>query len=388
MIVSRLKLENWRNFLSVDVRLQRRQFIVGANASGKSNLLDVFRFLRDIAAQKGGGLQKAIEDRGGMSRLRCLSARSRPNILIEIEISDSANGDLLWKYAVRIAQEPRGKHEYFLKSEQVWHWEESDWKEILKRPDKDDRKDAERLKQTHLEQINNNLKFRDIVTFLDKVSYLHIVPQLVRHADAFQGRILENDPYGQQLLITIAKTHKRQQESRLNRINKALQLAVPQLKDLRLGRDEISGRPHLIVSYKHWRVHGAKQNETQFSDGTLRLIGFLWALLESDSLLLLEEPEQSLHSGIVSRLAPLIYRMQSEQRKRQVLISTHSEALLLDKDIDGREILLLIPGKEGTVVEVARDRADIQALLNEEFPPGEVVIPATTPDEARQLSLI
>jgi ABC-type uncharacterized transport system ATPase component len=40
MIVSHLSVKNWRNFQRVDVRLRERQFIVGANASGKSNLLD------------------------------------------------------------------------------------------------------------------------------------------------------------------------------------------------------------------------------------------------------------------------------------------------------------------------------------------------------------
>ncbi len=55
MIVSRLKLKNWRNFSRMDILLRQRQFIVGPNASGKSNLLDVFRFLRDIAKSEGGG---------------------------------------------------------------------------------------------------------------------------------------------------------------------------------------------------------------------------------------------------------------------------------------------------------------------------------------------
>ncbi|MGH7873507.1 MAG: ATP-binding protein, partial [Candidatus Binatia bacterium] len=40
---ARLYLENWRNFQRADLELQRRVFLVGPNASGKSNLLDVFR---------------------------------------------------------------------------------------------------------------------------------------------------------------------------------------------------------------------------------------------------------------------------------------------------------------------------------------------------------
>ena len=53
MKFNRLRLENWRNFLSVDVELQRRVFLVGPNAAGKSNILDAFRFLRDMSAPMG-----------------------------------------------------------------------------------------------------------------------------------------------------------------------------------------------------------------------------------------------------------------------------------------------------------------------------------------------
>ena len=67
MIISHLIAKNWRNFQQIDVRLSERQFIVGANASGKSNLLDIFRFLRDIVKAEGGGFQKAVKDRGGVS---------------------------------------------------------------------------------------------------------------------------------------------------------------------------------------------------------------------------------------------------------------------------------------------------------------------------------
>jgi predicted ATPase len=77
MIVTKLILQNWRNFRTVDIDLAQRVFVAEPNASGKSNLLDVFAFLRDIA-KAGGGLQKAVNDRGGISKLRCLAARKYP----------------------------------------------------------------------------------------------------------------------------------------------------------------------------------------------------------------------------------------------------------------------------------------------------------------------
>ena len=68
MRFTRLKLENWRNFLTVDVQLQRRVFLVGPNASGKSNVLDALRFLRDIADPQGGGFLAAVTKRGAYLR--------------------------------------------------------------------------------------------------------------------------------------------------------------------------------------------------------------------------------------------------------------------------------------------------------------------------------
>src|SRR3989304_1397740 len=107
MIVTRLKLQNWRNFQRIDVQLGERMFLIGPNASGTSNLLDVFRFLHDIA-KSGGGLQKAISDRDGLTKIRCLAARKNPNVVIEIYLADEADQQPLWKYSIGLKQEPRG----------------------------------------------------------------------------------------------------------------------------------------------------------------------------------------------------------------------------------------------------------------------------------------
>ena len=381
MIVSRLILKNWRNFRHVDVNLRERQFVVGPNASGKSNLLDVFRFLRDIAKPEGGGLQKAVKSRGGVSKIRSLAARQDPEIIVEIYLANSPDEDPVWHYEIGLKQETRGYRQPILSFERVSQGE----KKLLDRPDTEDKEDPERLKQTFLEQVNTNAEFRDIARYLESVTYLHLVPQLLRHAETLQGRQLEDDPFGQGFLNRVAKSQPRTQKSRLAKIEKALKIAVPQLKQLQFERDE-SGRPHLAALYSHWRPNAGWQREDQFSDGTLRLLALLWSLLERDSLLLLEEPELSLNAGIVEQLAPLIYRMQ-RQRRRQVLISTHSEDLLRDHGIDGREVLLLTPDSEGTMVEVATKVKDARALLDAGLSIADAVLPRTRPGNVEQLGL-
>jgi predicted ATPase len=376
MFVTRLKLHNWRNFQEIDVKFGERVFLIGPNASGKSNLLDVFRFLRDIA-KSGGGLQKAISDREGVTKIRCLAARRYPDIKIEIHLSETTSGKPIWTYAIGIKQQQRGDRKPRLTYEEVRHH----GKLILERPDQEDKNDELRLTETHLEQINANEKFREIVRFFEATLYLHLVPQLVRHPREFSGPGISGDPFGRSFLERIAKTPEKTRKARLRSIEHALKVAVPKLKELTHVIDtEEGGVPHLEAVYQHWRPRGAKQRERDFSDGTLRLIGLFWSLLESDSLLLLEEPELSLNSEIVKLLPDLIHRL-LRKRKRQVIISTHSYDLLSDKGIGGEETLLLTPGEEGTVVEDVASKAEIRKLLESGLSVGEAALSYTAPPE-------
>jgi predicted ATPase len=381
MIISRLILKNWRNFRSVDVHFGRRVFLVGPNASGKSNLLDAFRFLRDIAKSEGGGLQKAVSDRGGISKIRCLAARREPQIEIEVHLAHNFEEQPIWKYALSLKQESRGYRQPYLEFEKVWKED----KLILARPDKEDKEDSLRLVQTHLEQINANRSFREIAHFFETIYYLHLVPQLLKHPEVFIGPTSKEDPFGRSFMERVTKTPEKTRKVRLKKIEKALTMAVPQLKKLTDTKDA-RGIPHLEALYEHWRLRGAKQSEEEFSDGTLRLIGLLWSLLEGESLLLMEEPELSLHTGVVQKLPGLIFRIQNKKR-RQIIISTHSTDLLSDKGIGAEEVVLLTPDVEGTKAEQASAISEVRDLLEGGLSVADVAIPRTEPKNVRNLSL-
>lgn len=379
MIVSRVALKNWKNFRQVEVALRDRAFLVGPNASGKSNFLDVFRFLRDIA-KPGGGLQKAVLDRGGISKIRCLAARRSPEVEIDVTLSEYGKKDPIWRYAIGMKQETRGNRATYLIFERVWR----DGVLIVDRPNEEDEIDQLRLTQTFLEQINANKEFREVSKFFESIFYLHLVPQLLKHPEAFSGPGLSEDPFGKGFLERIAKVNKNTRAAWLRKIEQALRIAVPQLKELKYTTD--LGVPHLEAIYDHWRPKAGKQRENEFSDGTLRLMGLLWSLQEGDSLLLLEEPELSLNAAIVEQLAPMIYRFQSP-KKRQVMITTHSGDLISDRGIDPQEILILRPETEGTVIENAYSIREIKDLLESGIALEEIVIPRTRPTNIQQLSL-
>lgn len=383
MIVTRLRLTNWRNFRDVDIALGPRAYVIGANASGKSNLLDVFRFLRAVAQTEGGGLQKAIKERGGMSKLRSLHARTNPEVSIEINISESTDPDSnQWVYRLAFKSEGKGAQRIFISEETVIKNGEIQ----LSRPDKYDERDTVRLTQTHLEQINNNYKFRELAEFFSATTYLHLVPQLLKFGDEISGRMIEHDPFGQGLLQRIARASPRTRDARLKRIGDALKVAVPQFSELRFKKDETTGTPHLEARFQHWREHGAWQREEQFSDGTLRLIGLLWALQDGNGLLLLEEPELSLNDAIVEYIPLMIDRVLRLRGKgvRQVISTTHSDNLI-GEVTDPSAVVLLVPGGNGTTVR-APDVDECEAMqlgLNA----AEVLLPKTRPDRIDQMGL-
>ena len=384
MYISNIKLKNWRNFKEVDVDLQTRVFIIGPNASGKSNLLDAFRFLRDIV-RLGGGLQEAVKLRGGVSKIRCLAARNKTDVEVEVVIAED-NGVLAWQYAIGFKQTGGGIADLRaeLQYEKVVNLKES--KMLINRPDKSDTSDTKLLEYTHLEQPSTNKKFREIADFFEGIQYLHVLPQLLRDPKSFINASDKEDYFGRDFLERLNKTNINIRNAYLRRIELALKVALPNLTRLSFIKDSM-GVPHLEAKFKHWRGIDAKQQEDQFSDGTLRFIGLFWALQDGTKPLLLEEPELSLHTAIITQLPEIIYKLQKKKAgRRQVVITTHSYELLNNKGIAGEEVLVLEPDREGTSVKLAAARPEIKLLLSAGQSVADAAMAKTAPKNADQLA--
>jgi predicted ATPase len=386
MKIRTLNLKNWMNYQGFKSdEFQDRMFIIGPNASGKSNFLDALRFLRDVALPagvkpSGGGLQKAVNDRGGLSKLRCLNAKQDTEVLLEVELEDDEGNS--WVYRLGFKGEGKANNRIVVTQEYV----EKDGAEVLSRPDDDDDDDPERLTQTFLELTNANAKFRPLSRFFSETVYLHLVPQLLKFANLIGGNTIENDPFGQGFLLRVSATGEKTRDARLRRIQRALDAVVPQFNDLRFKQDAVTGQPHIEANFSHWRLAGAWQRESQFSDGTLRLIGLLWSLMEGSSLLLLEEPELSLNEEIVRHLPRLIQKIQkSAKSSRQILITTHSEAMLSDLSIPAEEVIRLALDSKGTHVKPLDEEEKI--MLASGLSVGEVLLRSIKPQNIKQLNI-
>src|SRR5262249_50889000 len=159
---------------------------VGPNAAGKSNFLDVFKFLRDLA-RVGGGLQSAVKARDGMSAIRSLFARIKSKVRIAVRVTAFDDDDESWAYDLTLDTDEDGRpivhREVILR----------DGVELATRPNERDEDDPEQLRQTYLEQTSQNREYRRLAEFFASVRYMHLVPQLIKHADK-DGRV-EDDPF-------------------------------------------------------------------------------------------------------------------------------------------------------------------------------------------------
>ncbi|WP_232016957.1 AAA family ATPase [Gordonia insulae] len=359
-----MSASNWRNFKTLDFPMTSRLFVVGPNAAGKSNLIDLLRFLGDIA-KPGGGLSSALGQRGGLSKVRSLFARNHAGgrLVIEIDLED---GDDRWSYRLSIRGESGGKNRPVVDGESVHFNGEL----VLDRPNQADRVDSERLTQTHLEQIAANQDFRVLADYFAKVRYFHLVPQIIREPSRYD---LPGE-FGGEFIAQMNAVPQKTRDAWLRRMRDALRAAVPEFESLDIEVDA-AGRPHLMAGYKNWRKNPARQSEAEFSDGTLRLIGLLWTMVSTPAnggVLLLEEPELSLNASVVRKL-PAMLAVSQRAKDIQVILSTHAPELLDDEGVHADEILVLRPAKEGTDAELLADIDEAADELDARLPKSDIV---------------
>jgi predicted ATPase len=357
----------------VDVKLEERAFLVGPNASGKSNFLAALQFLRDVA-KPTGGLSAAVSSHGGFRSIRCLHARKPSDVEFAVEVGTKEE-PRRWRYALTLNMGP-GKRPVTARSERVWHHDAP----VLSNEEPDGA-DPLVYSQTRLEQVSQNQQFRELVEFLASIRYLHVVPQIVR--DARRHLSTGDDPHGGDLLRRIKEMPKKTREPRLRRISEALRVAVPQMTALKLV-DDVNGQPHLEASFEHWRKNSARQTEEQFSDGTLRFIGFLWSLTERGGPLLLEEPELSLNDKIVEML-PAVMRRAQRLSGRQVIATTHSYAMLAAEGVGLRDVHVISVGGNGSELKTLADDAEASVRVLAGATIAEAVQPLTAPRTAHEL---
>ena len=84
MVITALFLENFRSFRRAELRLRPFTLLIGRNAAGKTNLIQGFLFLRDIARS---GLTNAVSLQGGLPFLQNTGIACGRDLAVRVEFT-------------------------------------------------------------------------------------------------------------------------------------------------------------------------------------------------------------------------------------------------------------------------------------------------------------
>ena len=361
-MITSLRLTNFKNFADEMLRVGRFTVIVGANASGKSNIRDAFRFLHGIG--RGYTLAEILGGRYGPGgQIEWQSVRGAPNEVARMERNKIGDGFVLqvqmeangsrWTYQIEVARGAEGAGEFRVVRESLsragW-WEpvytshpqegsplpESDEPHLGLRMAKTGSQKKQgysisvRSGQPALTQLREHKRLprshkdyaQRVIDAFASMRFLDLIPDRMRQP-SFPGQRVLGD--GGENLPTVLRDICANEERRRTLIDWLRALTPMDVKDLEFPVDAVTGLIQLAVRERDGRMCSAYS----ISDGTLRFLAMLAALLTEDPtrFYFFEEIDNGIHPARQWLLLELIEK-QTATRPMQVVTTTHSPGLL------------------------------------------------------------
>lgn len=369
VFIRRVVLRNYKSIGHCDVHLSSLTYLVGQNGAGKSNFLDALHFVRDALV---GSLDSAINERGGLNEVRRRSSGHPTHfgIRLEFHLRDGRDG---W-YAFDIGAMASGGYEVQHEECVIGGIGKGPFFRIVKGKLRDSSETpfpaitADRLA---LVAASGFTAFRPVYDALTAMGFYNLNPKLMRELQKPQdGRLLK--PVGENIASVIGHL-ERVAPDRADTIREYLQSVVPMVHGVErkaIGPMETLEFRQEMAGAKHpWKF--LAQN---MSDGTLRALGVMTALLQSNvdyspTVIGIEEPETALHPAASAALREVLVHA---ARHAQVLVTSHSPDLLDDPGIDADSVLSVV--SEGGETRMAPlDEASRQVLREHLFSAGELL---------------
>ncbi len=387
MTISKIRIANFKSFADETVELNGFNLLVGANASGKSNFVQAFKFLRDIATH---GLEDAISLQGGVEYLRNYGiAASEPlsfqltlrgeshkvdrsvdvgerfdatkvhplSILMPLELESFD-----YEFSLRFQEKGSG---YFVERDRMTlnyaHENPTNARESAGESAKITAENSsgklkvrstvpkmEHLSSLGGEQIaEKTLLFETPILYLvagtnmdwfKEIGIYDIDPRRAKGVIPVAGRSeLETD--GSNLAVVL-KNLLSDKDTRRS-IRNLCRYNLPYLKDL--GIEQLADR---YISIKARETFAADKELPAFlfSDGTANIIAIVVALFfqKQKRFAIFEEPDRRLHPKALSGLMELFKEV---SERRQILVTTHNSEVVKHAGIEN--ILLVSRDKNG-----------------------------------------
>lgn len=384
MRLTELNISHYKSVESVDLQdISPITVLVGCNGAGKSNVVDVLRFLRDAVTQ---GLDHAVSKRGGIGLIRQYSPSKPYRITLQFRFHDEELAALV-SYELALTSLRDGD---FRVEREAGQW--ATFSKLTITADGDLVKEQPRVMcfervasgRVHIKTeggdwaLDNQrvvppdtlalgqplLSFNlliggsSLIDFISNIRFSSIYPNTLRqpaHPDT-DLVLKENGANWSSILRHLRKTTRGRQA--LDQIKEMMQVVMPQLEDI--STQAVGGfiHPRFKVREANGKVHYF--DPSQISDGTLRILGILLALYNTPhpSLMVIEEPEQTVNPAL---LALLVDAFRESSERTQLFITSHSPHLV---DLFPAEAIRVVDMRDGQT-RVSPIRASQQAAIKE-----------------------
>ncbi len=321
-MITRLRVKNFKSIKEVDVALSRLSVLVGENGAGKSNVVDVLRFVKEALDDN---LDHAMRERGGLAEVRRRTSGHPTHVAIEMDISTPTVNAT---YGFRIAAAAGGT--YAVSYERCAVHDLNDTGAPMVFVVESGRlTEGQALLQAHVDSRDLYLRAVSGVAPFAAV-YRALLSINVLNPSAGQLREYQKPDAADYLARdgrNLASVVKRMQERDPASLRRALEYLTKLVPGVTAVRHKATGPRETLVFKQVWD-NGAEWDffATSMSDGTLRAVALLIAVQQRGVLTIgIEEPEVALHPGAARVLADALVEASEHT---QIVITTHSPDLL------------------------------------------------------------
>jgi len=385
-MIKKIRVKNFKSFKDLELNLGNLNILIGANASGKSNFIQIFKFLRDVTTL---GLENAISLQGGIEYLRNINIGSSENLSLEVlfrrddEINES---DELYElvpyemvYNLAIEFKKKGTGFSVVEDRLTWNYnllkeDKPETKKITasningKIEIKSDPPEYfslfERVKlspQSLIIEPQNTISIApltfDLVS-LDDISTYDFDPKLPKESAPITGKVdLEEDGRNLSIVLKSMASNKEKKRKFTNLISDIL----PFVEDIKVERQADKS-----LLFKLKEIYSQKEYipASLISDGTINIAALIIALyFDRKSLTIIEEPERNIHPYLMSRVVNM---MKDASRNKQIIVTTHNPEMVRHADIN--DILIISRDEEGfSHISNPMDKQETRIFLENEM---------------------
>lgn len=369
MKLTELRVEGYRSLVDVTLPLRDLMVMIGPNGSGKTALLEIFLLLRRAAEKQ---LASQLESLGGLQAVfsRTASKPGRLEIAIEAEIDFSKHHEEMMYYVYLVS---RGTGYAILEEAlggtsqafQSFLYVDAQHKEtvdsdyfgeqtpLIKPP-------SHNVLELALAQVSLEGEAETLRHWLSNTRYfavLDVGPRSVARLPQSLTPARRPGPNGEGLFSALYNLRIADLGT-YNRVSEILQIGFPGFQ--RLEFPVVGAGQVTLAWYQKELVEPLYPN--QLSDGTLRFLWLITALLSHDTpvLMLLDEPEVNLHPELLKLLAGIL---QDASLRNQVLVATHSPDLI--RWLEPQNVLVTEKDEMGATRFTWADTLNLKAWLEE-----------------------